>query len=241
MAQSPGMSQVPPVTDSAVGKASTGAGMGAGDLTSTSEKGASSVSPPALTHTPAPKLRSCVVCRSRKVRCDKLSPCSNCRRANIACVFPSTDRPPRWARRLERMNNNEASSARTTQETGPGVGQVMERLHNLESLVKELSGQLEQANAAPNSTRGGSSSVNSPGSSVTDRDAHHQVDTSSTTVESTTNSTGVQKQFGRMVLQDTNRSRYVSSGFWSRVNDEVCGTAKRGQASLSVWLGRRLT
>ena len=32
---------------------------------------------------------------------------------------------------------------------------------------------------------------------------------------------GVQKQFGRLVLQGKSHSRYVSSGFWSRVNDEV--------------------
>jgi hypothetical protein len=49
----------------------------------------------------AAKLRSCVTCRQRKVRCDKRAPCSNCRRADIACVFPSLDRPPRWARRIK--------------------------------------------------------------------------------------------------------------------------------------------
>jgi hypothetical protein len=91
----------------------------------------------------------------------------------------------------------------------------MERVRNLESLVKELSGQLEQANAAARSTAGGSSGVNSPGSSPHDRDAD-QRDTSSTP-----STTGVQKQFGRMVIQDGSKSRYVSSGFWSRVNDEV--------------------
>jgi hypothetical protein len=83
----------------------------------------------------------------------------------------------------------------------------MERLRNLESLVKELSGQLEQANAAANSVAGGSSGVNSPESSSHERDTDHQTD--------------VSKHFGRLVLQDANRSRYVSSGFWSRVNDEV--------------------
>jgi hypothetical protein len=160
---------------------------------------------------PTPKLRSCVTCRSRKVRCDKLSPCSNCRRANIACNFPSADRPPRWARRLERTNTA-ASSAKATQGPDPNVGQVMERVRNLESLVKELSGQLEQANAAARSTASGSS----PGSSPHDRDADQQKDPSSTA-----STTGVQKQFGRMVIQDGSKSRYVSSGFWSRVNDEV--------------------
>ena len=93
----------------------------------------------------------------------------------------------------------------------------MERLRNLEYLVKELSGQLEVANAAASSAAGGSSGANSPGSSFQDRDAEHQRDSSIAT-----KSSSVQKQFGRLVVQDTSRSRYVSSGFWSRVHDEVC-------------------
>jgi len=166
---------------------------------------------------PAPKVRSCVVCRTRKVRCDRQSPCSNCLRANIACVFPSTDRPPRWARRLNRVSNNAASNAQPTQLPDPAATQVMERLRNLESLVKDLSGQLEQANAAALSAASGSSGVNSPESSSHDRDTDHQGGGSSST-----NAGNIQKQFGRLVLQDANRSRYVSSGFWSIVNDEVC-------------------
>ncbi|KAN0110180.1 Fungal specific transcription factor domain containing protein [Hyaloscypha variabilis] len=170
------MSQVPPVT------------------ISPSENNASSTAPAAA---PVPKRRSCVVCRTRKVRCDKQSPCSNCHRANIACVFPSTDRPPRWARR-------QASTA---------PAQMMQRLQNLESLVKDLSGQLEQANAAAAtaaSVAGGSSGVSSPKSSNQDRDTDSQKD-------------ALQKPFGRLVLQDANRSRYVGSGFWSRVDDELDG------------------
>ena len=166
----------------------------------------------------APKLRSCLLCRTRKVRCDRQSPCSKCRRANIACVFPSTDRPPRWARRLERLTNNAAASnAPAPQDADPGVARVMDRLRNLEYLVKELSGQLEQAHAAASSGGGGSSGANSPRSSTQDRDAEHQRDT-----PSATNTSSVRKQFGRLVHQDASRSRYVSSGFWSRVNDEVC-------------------
>lgn len=94
----------------------------------------------------------------------------------------------------------------------------MDRLRTLECLIKELSGQLEQAHAAASSARGGSSGANSPGSSTQDRDTEHQRGTSSAT-----NTSGVQKQFGRLVLQDSSRSRYVSSGFWSRVNDELDG------------------
>ena len=80
----------------------------------------------------------------------------------------------------------------------------------------ELSGQLEQAHAAASSAHGGYLEVNFPGISTQDRDAEHPRGTLLAT-----DTGGVQKQFGRLVLQDASRSRYVSTGFWSRVNDEV--------------------
>ncbi|OAL19563.1 hypothetical protein AYO22_09725 [Fonsecaea multimorphosa] len=175
---------------------------------------------PATGPTPAPKLRSCLVCRNRKVRCDKQRPCSNCRRANIACVMPSADRPPRWARRLHHLNNNaRASSTPAPQDADADLDKVVERLHNLEHLVKELSGQLEQARTAATSSAGGNSSgVNSPESSTQNRDAENERDRSPAT-----DTSNIHKQFGRLVLQDASRSHYVSSGFWSRVDDELDG------------------
>ena len=169
------------------------------------------------TITPAPKLRSCVVCRQRKVRCDKQSPCSNCRRANIPCVLRSTDRPPRWARRLEHLTNNAvATNASAPQDVDAGINKVMDRVRNLEDLVKELRGQVEQAQAAASSAGGGSSGINSPESSTHDREGELQRE-----VSPATDTSSVQKQIGRLVVEDASRSRYVSSGFWSRVNDEV--------------------
>ena len=164
---------------------------------------------PVSAPTPVPKPRSCVVCRNRKVRCDKQSPCTNCRRANIACVYPSNDRPPRWARRLERLTSGAAAS-------NPPVPQeaVMERIRTLESLVIELRGQLEQARKA-SSSYGGGSSVNSPGSSPQHLDPSQQRETSPAS------DSNVHRYFGRLVLQDSGRSRYVSSSFWSRVDDEL--------------------
>ncbi|KAJ5205913.1 Transcription factor [Penicillium cf. griseofulvum] len=136
------------------------------------------------------KLRSCVVCRSRKVRCDKRAPY----------------RPPRWARHLDRLNSA-VSNLQASQEPEPVAEDVMDRLHNLESLVQELRIQLEQAKSTANSTGEGSSGVGSP-------------ENSTQTNLSTAN---LQNKFGRLVLHDSNRSRYVSSGFWSRVNDELDG------------------
>ena len=197
----PSMSQLPPVIFSPSEQ----------NATTTPAPARSDPSAPAPAPTPAltpgPKRRSCAVCRARKVRCDKLSPCSNCRRGNIACILPSSDRPPRWARQLERAPSNATSNA---------PAQVMDRVRELESLVRELSGQLERLNGAARSSAGGSTGPGSPESSRQDGDTGSQADTSPQT-----NTGNVQSLFGRLVLQDTNRSRYVSSGFWSRVDDEV--------------------
>lgn len=160
---------------------------------------------------PTLKPRSCVVCRSRKVRCDKRAPCSNCRRANIACVRPPTDRPPRWARRLNPVNST-LSDPRVAQDTDIVGNRVMERLHSLENLVQKLRDQLEQAKSAANSAAGGSSGVGSPEGSTHDRQSN----------SSSVGTASVRDRFGRLVLQDSNQSRYISSGFWSIINDEVC-------------------
>ncbi|OAP61543.1 hypothetical protein AYL99_03746 [Fonsecaea erecta] len=170
---------------------------------------------------PASKLRSCLVCRARKVRCDKKSPCSNCRRANIACVIPSDDRPPRWARRLHHLTNNPpASDAPQPLDANADLDKVMERLRNLELLVKDLSGQLEQTRAATTSSAGGNSSrVNSPDdSSIKNRDREHE-----RTLSPATDISKLRQHFGRLVLQNAGRSHYVSSAFWTRVDEELDG------------------
>ncbi|KAI1748769.1 hypothetical protein F4782DRAFT_341852 [Xylaria castorea] len=181
-------------------------------LTSQSQSQSAASNQPAAATAASPKLRSCVVCRSRKVRCDKQSPCTNCRRAGIPCVIPSADRPPRWARRLERVAHNAVAGERAAQAVDTPTAQVMERLRSLESLVKDLSSQLEQAHVAANS----SSTGNSPASFAQDPDGEHQK-----SVPLTMGTGTIQSQFGRLVLDDVSRSRYVSSGFWSRVNDEL--------------------
>ncbi|GAP90210.1 putative transcription fungi [Rosellinia necatrix] len=174
---------------------------------------------PTSTVAPAqPKPRSCVVCRSRKVRCDKKSPCSNCRRAGTPCVVPSADRPPRWARRLERLAHGAAADEGPAHVAdSPTTAQVMERLRNLEGVVKDLSKQLEQAHAqAANPSAGHSPASSSSHDRDRDRDRDHQQP-----AQPATGTGNIQAHFGRLVLNDASRSRYVSSGFWSRVNDEL--------------------
>lgn len=169
----------------------------------------------------AKKPRSCATCRSRKVRCDKKSPCSNCRRAGIACVLPPTDKTPRWAYRIERHGNNAPDAVGSRGSAGAGGGggggvtQVLSRLNSLEGLIKELSGQIELVShsKAPSEASpggGGAASSSSPAGEASP--------------ESADGGGGVarsQKQFGRLVVDETRQSRYVGTGFWTRINDEV--------------------
>ncbi|KAI1444582.1 fungal-specific transcription factor domain-containing protein [Annulohypoxylon stygium] len=45
-----------------------------------------------------PRVLACVLCQSRKIKCDRKTPCSNCIKANVACT-PSTPAPARKRRR----------------------------------------------------------------------------------------------------------------------------------------------
>lgn len=90
----------------------------------------------------------------------------------------------------------------------------MNRLRSLENLVKHLSTQLEEANAVA-SANGSSPGLNTSG------------DRNSADLDDRTDSLAakpgkMEAQFGRLVVEDVNRSRYLGSGFWSRMNDEVC-------------------
>lgn len=208
---------------------------------SAAEKHATAVaaasSPPAsAAAAAAAKQRSCITCRRRKVRCDKLTPCSNCRRADIPCVLPSTERPPRWARRLKQQHQHQddqqqqerqhgrrqdmdtgsssqspganppplASALLTSSPlagAGPGqpadVSAVLGRLKQLEALVRDLS-----------SASSAAAQASAPAPPPT---------------AAAVGTRPLQERFGRLILDDdaSNRRRYVSSGFWSRINDEL--------------------
>ncbi|GME27997.1 putative transcriptional regulatory protein [Neofusicoccum parvum] len=74
--------------------------------------------------TPAHAL-SCVTCRQRKIRCDKVHPCSACRRSGVECVFPAQ----RAQRRKQGRRNEE----------------LLRRLDHLEGLVDRLGGEVAVA------------------------------------------------------------------------------------------------
>lgn len=191
--------------------------------------------------------RSCVTCRRRKVRCDKHMPCSNCRRAQIPCIFPAPGRAPRRPRPKDH-------SAPTKQPSSERELELMKRLRKLEGIVEDLSGQIEvesvrhpySAGNSPETTRdehspgahahGARFGAETPapraggnGDSPTPRHVPAGIKLSrppSGTMsepEMLTRKTSpdVHKQFGRLVLTDRGMTRYVSSSLWSSINDEV--------------------
>ncbi|KAF2760777.1 hypothetical protein EJ05DRAFT_242344 [Pseudovirgaria hyperparasitica] len=166
---------------------------------------------------PPSKTRSCVTCYTRKVRCNKESPCSNCRRAGVPCIFPSTERPVRWARRYERAGTGSASKHAESEIADAATPQVLKRLKGLESLVKDLRGQLERANVAAGSSTGSSPNESSPRGSANDGGTNREAGVSGS------DAGNLSDKFGRMVVKDARGGRYVSSGFWSRIYDELDG------------------
>lgn len=156
---------------------------------------------------PALNPRSCVTCRRRKVRCDKQMPCSNCRRALIPCVFPAPGRAPRQQRPRDSQASPRTSSQRELA--------LVKRLHKLEGLVDVLNTRLkvhEPAVAEPDKTADARISPVSSGPRRIE----------AVEVKDSTGERDIHLSLGHLVLDDQRgTSRYASSDFWSKLEDEV--------------------
>lgn len=82
----------------------------------------------------APKVQlSCVMCRQRKVRCDKLSPCKNCERLGATCI-------PVQRARLPRGRSSQKKSADRPADTGTG-SDLESRVASMEQLLYQMTRQ----------------------------------------------------------------------------------------------------
>ncbi|KAG6026649.1 hypothetical protein E4U41_001219 [Claviceps citrina] len=177
---------------------------------------------------PALNPRSCVTCRRRKVRCDKQMPCSNCRRAQIPCMFPAPGRAPRQPRPKDPNAPPKTTSHREVE--------LVKRLRKLEGIVEELSSQIDEpgATGAALPSSAGSPEVAYPGGSLAPRQTSmsnledlapaYDASPRGTSSSAGGSNDGVRAKlnFGRLVSDEGRRtSRYVSSVFWSELNDEL--------------------
>ena len=179
--------------------------------------------------------RSCVTCRKRKVKCDKLHPCSNCNRAHIECVFPAPGRAPRKIRKVGDGRDKE----------------LLERLRRLEGVVKGLGVDVPGGSV----DKDGGVIVNDAGAeegdtamkidSADDMAALQQDGNNSSQTEPQGWSERVVKdyhekwqpgkqprwieesshgdfenRFGRLVVNE-GKSRYINNSFWANLSNEV--------------------
>ncbi|KAJ5746503.1 hypothetical protein N7520_011685 [Penicillium odoratum] len=163
--------------------------------------------------------RSCVTCRRRKVRCNKRSPCSNCVKANIDCVFPPPGRAPRRSKR-------------------PPDAELLSRLRRLEGVIQHLSEKNGEAGSVSSvsPTQPASSSLSSAAVTNTTANTSPPTTINPTTFVDAKLQNGVcpfedndpkkitpnkfENEFGRLVI-DEGRSRYVSNRLWASLGDEV--------------------
>ena len=141
--------------------------------------------------------RSCVTCRRRKVRCDKIHPsCTNCNKAGIECIFPGPGRAKRKTRK-------------------PQDAELLARLKKLEGVIQNLGAQVEE-DKSPLRGPGVMPSIQGELESHREESLRQNGETD----PKRSNSTGVDKQLGRLVINE-GRSRYVSNAFWASMGDEV--------------------
>lgn len=150
---------------------------------------------PSVSSPSAPRLnpRSCVTCRRRKVRCNKQSPCANCTRAGIECVFPGPGRAPRKSRKH------------------PDT-ELLARLQRLEGVVHSLGAHVDE-NGVISSALTGSTDIRP-------RFGEAQPGDSPASDRSDPKRQSIDKHLGRLVINE-DRSRYVSSAFWTTMSNEI--------------------
>lgn len=150
--------------------------------------------------------RSCVTCRRRKVRCDKRSPCSNCVKGGVDCIFPPPGRAPRKVKRQPAEN-----------------AELLSRLRQLENIVEAaITNSNTQITPSPPQQRGDRSSGDPP---VRPQPSRHNEGEGEGGCPVAAAAAGAQMpslehEFGRLVIED-NRSRYVSNRFWASLGDQV--------------------
>ncbi|KAM0501938.1 hypothetical protein ACHAP8_004235 [Fusarium lateritium] len=145
------------------------------------------------------KIWSCVICRRRKIRCDRKDPCSNCVKNKIDCHFPVTGRIPR-------RNRGPSTSKTPAQKQSELLG----RLRRLESVVTELAAQVEDENGA-------NIGVSHQKQITVDASA---TNSSWATSSAVADSTDEGEDFGRLVV-DKDGGLHVGNRFWSVFCSEV--------------------
>jgi hypothetical protein len=174
-------------------------------------------------YSPVSSLRpqSCFLCRRRKVRCNKESPCSTCRRAQVPCIYP-VGRAPRQTRIRRHGTQSMAES------------DLAEKVSMLELMIEKLGDRINGEPGLESAVPSIPSRVASHTQTCTPKDSpshslspetHCQElerDELTTDPGHSVRSHELQHKLGRLVLHEESGSkRYVCDGIWAKLDEEV--------------------
>jgi hypothetical protein len=171
---------------------------------------------PSITYSSSkPKARlSCQLCHQRKVKCDKLNPCSNCRRTGATCVPVERQRLPRGRNRIHKNPQPETDR------------DLRERLGKLEQLVRNL----DPGNASLPITKEAPALITSSHHSPINSTEQAPRSTASTEYEQNQSSASEDNT----KHDETSTGGYLDSPFWTNVVHEVGYSLRRHGRKL--WL-----
>lgn len=105
---------------------------------------------------------SCVSCRQRKVKCDRVYPCATCQKAGLECVFPSRVRVPRGRKTGLKARDSE----------------LLTRIARLESLVSKVDREYAAKHSITQDDEVGTSAMTGPSMGLEGRDSPSHIDAS---------------------------------------------------------------
>ena len=140
---------------------------------------------------------SCVMCKKRKVRCDKGHPCENCARKQIDCVY------------------NKNGKRRTR---GPGKQRAGERIEQMTSRVAQLERVLGKLRSGGHGEKSplGQENLESVSQAAS---AKKSMNTES--VQPAEDGNDLDRSAARLLVKE-GKSQYIRNNFWATINDEVC-------------------
>lgn len=161
---------------------------------------------------PRPQLRTCAVCRQKKIKCDRQKPCSNCIRSGCDCTYPiGRGRAPKRPRRLVE-------------------GQLVDKLARLETIIQHLAAEhgskIETPSGGPTPEPSVGSAHQPPRAVASDRrpeatgSSQHPRHEPAEDNYSDSAIASLQGHLGRLVMDDK-KSYYVSNPLWATMMHEV--------------------
>ena len=157
--------------------------------------------PAALEEQRPPKAFSCIRCFDRKVKCDKQSPCSNCVKSKVECIF----RVPSAPRRRKKRTQDDI---------------LLARLKKCEDLLKSKGLDIDDPDTLTR-TATSSSNVESPSrtqsiSQIGSPDVSNNTDN----IYRPAFASPEIRRTGRLI-KDQGKSRFIENNLWASLSDEV--------------------